>query len=122
MSGTGDDERVRRHEATLEGLVLVHVRYLRDNPETRPLAKAGVALKSTVGPHWMTIPAMLESGRGDAEDIACWRAAELRAAGKKASVGVRRMPGVLGGYLTVVLVTDEGEVDLRSIVLGGAVP
>jgi|HubBroStandDraft_5_1064220.scaffolds.fasta_scaffold112097_3 hypothetical protein len=113
---SSDDEGVRKHEAALEGLVLVHARYLRDNPGTPPLSGAGVSISTNVDDEpWMTIPAMLRAGRGDAEDVACWRAAELRAAGKKASVVVRRMPGAFRGYLTVTLVTDEGEVDLRDI-------
>lgn len=117
----GSDEEIKKHEAALEALVLVHGQYLRYNPRTLPLSETDVSLVSCVDQEpWMTIPGMLASGRGDAEDIACWRAAELRAAGKKASVSVRRAG--LKGYLYVVLVTEDGEVDLRDIVTGGRAP
>jgi hypothetical protein len=52
--------------------------------------------------------------RGDPEDIACWRAAELRQQGKRATVAVRVEPG---RYLTCVVVTDEGEERPEDIVL-----
>jgi hypothetical protein len=34
--------------------------------------------------NWQDIPSILEAGAGDCEDLACWRIAELRRAGKLA--------------------------------------
>jgi hypothetical protein len=49
-----------------------------------PLYESGVRYQRERGERWRDIPTLLESGEGDCEDLACWRIAELRAAGQHA--------------------------------------
>jgi hypothetical protein len=49
-----------------------------------PLFEAGVRYRRERGERWRDIPTLLETGEGDCEDLACWRIAELRAAGMHA--------------------------------------
>lgn len=72
--------------ALLQALVLENTEYLRENPSTPPLYKAGVKyLREKPGSdNWQDIPRTLELRSGDCEDLAAWRTAELNAAGESA--------------------------------------
>jgi len=94
-------------EMTLEALVGINERILGSR-HVPPLAVAAVRYEAASTETWRTIPAMLESGRGDAEDFACWRAAELRAQGKRARVVVIDRGD---GALTVAVRTAAGDED-----------
>lgn len=74
--------------AMLQALVLADAEYLRANPSTPPLYKAGVKyLREPPGTdNWQDIPRTLELKSGDCEDLAAWRTAELNAAGEAAHV------------------------------------
>lgn len=75
--------------APLEALVVQDVRYLRANPHAPPLYQSGVrwrmeGVNTCTGrpaEHFATVPEVLRQGWGDCEDLAAWRAAELRLAG-----------------------------------------
>jgi hypothetical protein len=66
-----------------EALVQLNVDYLRAHPDTPKLADSGVRydLGADVQGPWLTIPMVLAAGRGDCEDLAAWRVAELRVQG-----------------------------------------
>lgn len=60
--------------------------YLQAHPQTPPLYKSGVRYEEEPGEQdqWQDIPITLGIGHGDAEDLACWRAAELQVQGIEA--------------------------------------
>lgn len=60
--------------------------YLRENPQTPLLIDSGVRYeREPPGQElWLTIPWVRLMGHGDCEDLACWRAAELRVRGEDA--------------------------------------
>ena len=86
FAGPGD--RPRSQTALLwllEALCKVNQGHLEQKPYP-PLYKAGVRYRREDGTEeWMDIPTILASGFGDCEDLACWRVAELRLQGIKAS-------------------------------------
>lgn len=63
-----------------EGLVRINEQWLRTHPETPDLYKSGVRydLHADVERPWQSIPKLYALQRGDCEDIAAARAAELR--------------------------------------------
>jgi len=64
--------------AALQGLVLVDAVMLAER-EYPPLYEAGVRYQREQGrEEWQTVEQVLAAGVGDCEDLACWRAAELR--------------------------------------------
>ncbi len=73
----------------LEALTVQDARYLRSHPRTPAIYKSGVRWKMEgVNPctgrpaeHFATVPEVLAQGWGDCEDLAAWRAAELRLKG-----------------------------------------
>lgn len=89
-------------EAGLLGLMFQNMAWLQNFPETPPIYESGVRYvpehpsfdKRTVGEDWKSIPYILKHGYGDCEDLASWRAAELRMKGIPARpiVKVRRLP------------------------------
>lgn len=79
----GDHDRPLSH-ASLKTLLmsLMHVDclYLRANKDTPLLYQSGVKYQEEPPGQedWQDIPTTLKLGIGDCEDLACWRAAELR--------------------------------------------
>jgi hypothetical protein len=81
-----------------------------------PLYESGVRY-SRADPHerWQLPSETFARGRGDCEDLASWRAAELRARGEPATVGVRRTgPRVLHA----IVVRGDGSIEDPSRRLG----
>ncbi len=75
-------------DAALEGLVMLGVEEL-SNPDVAgpqgapPLYRSGVRYQREVGTErWLTPSQVMAMGRGDCEDLAAWRAAELRVHGE----------------------------------------
>jgi len=102
-------------EAMLEGLVLVNVAILDEQP-LPPLYASGVRYEREKGTeNWLTCAQVFARNAGDCEDLCCWRAAELRRAGDDAMVIVIR-----GGVdLWHVLVERaDGSLEDPSTVLG----
>lgn len=64
----------------LYALVNINIDYLQSHPSTPSIYDAGVRYKQELPgvEEWQSIPAMLKSGNGDCEDLACWLAAEMR--------------------------------------------
>lgn len=69
------NERTLGH--LLCALVAIDCDYLRANPDCPDLHYSGVRYSRESGETWQSIPQILASGKGDCEDLACWRAAEL---------------------------------------------
>ena len=70
-----------------------------------PIYLSGVHYRMEPPPaeEWKNLRAVLEDGHGDCEDLACWRVAELRAAGFWARPTIRyRMQGRLSVYHILV--------------------
>lgn len=87
-------------DAALEGLVRLNVQMFRTRAaQGRPVPsvyKAGIHWQRDKGETWDTADIVQRRGYGDCEDLAAWRAAELRLRGVAASAVVRpsNSPGV----------------------------
>ena len=74
----------RRHlTALLEGLVALNCVILEDNPRTPSIYKAGVRYvpEPRGFENWLTIDQVIRAGKGDCEDLAAARVAQLRRVG-----------------------------------------
>jgi hypothetical protein len=104
----------------LHALTAIDLDFLRDNPATPALYRAGVRYREEPqgAERWRSIPWVLRAGWGDCEDLCCWRVAELRAAGERAfarSAFKRRA----GGWLVHVFVErGNGTLEDPSRLLG----
>jgi hypothetical protein len=85
---TGPGDRPRSQTALLwllEALCKVNQGHLEEKAYPA-LYRSGVRYRREDGTEeWLDIPTILAVGFGDCEDLACWRVAELRLAGVKAS-------------------------------------
>lgn len=66
-----------------EALTRIDLQHLRDHPSLPPLYRAGVRYEREAAgvERWASSPLVMRRGAGDCEDLACWRAAELRMLG-----------------------------------------
>lgn len=83
-----------------------------------PIYASGVRYRrepKEIREEWKTIPVVLADGHGDCEDLACWRAAELAAAGEHAVPHIYRTGS--GGYHVVVR-RGDGSLEDPSAKLG----
>lgn len=73
----------RNLDILLECLTLLDLHWLHSNPDTPLLYESGVFYQREPDgqENWLTVPYVIEQGFGDCEDLACWRAAELRLQG-----------------------------------------
>lgn len=68
--------------ACLAALQTLNTLWLQCNPRTPALVESGVRYRRETPwerEEFLSIPAVLDRGYGDCDDLACWRAAELRA-------------------------------------------
>ena len=74
------DAKGRVLEQLLEALIAMNQEYLRVCPSTPPLYESGVVYEEEPGErdNWQDIPETIGLGKGDCEDLGCWRIAELR--------------------------------------------
>lgn len=89
----------------LEALVKIDEGHLAQKPYP-PLYEAGVRYQREAGTEeWRDIPAILENGWGDCEDLACWRVADLRRQGLRAGpyVRYRQVDGVFHYHALVAI-------------------
>jgi hypothetical protein len=104
-------------------LVAQDVEYLRRHPGTPDLYRSGVRyqMEPLGREEWLTIPDVLARGVGDCEDLAAWRAAELRAKGYGDAFAFGVEAGVLthptAGRVAVVhvLVSRDGSCDPSQV-------
>jgi hypothetical protein len=82
-------------DAALEGLVCLNMAQMR-NGKCPPLYRSGVRYRRDKGETWDSCRVVLKRGYGDCEDLAAYRAAELRTQGIPARAIVQRShtPGV----------------------------
>ena len=101
--------------AALAGLVAVNDVLLatRNLP---PLYRSGVRYRREAGTEdWSTAPVVLKRGFGDCEDLAAWRAAELRKLGIPANAIVKRTGPRM---FHAVVQWPDGRIEDPSKVLG----
>lgn len=74
-------------DTLLECLTRIDTILLQTNPRIPPLHHSGVryVAEPIRSENWLSAPVVLAAGGGDCEDLCCWRAAELRLAGVRAS-------------------------------------
>jgi hypothetical protein len=91
-------------------------RAAREGRPIPPIYASGVRYdRRDANERWQLPSETFARRRGDCEDLACWRAAELRARGERAHVGVRRTgPRVLHA----IVVRANGSVEDPSKRLG----
>lgn len=84
--GSQGELRNRALKILLAALTRANAHYLRAHPETPLLYQSGVRYEEEPNEqdHWQDIPITLGIKHGDAEDLACWRAAELQVRGVNA--------------------------------------
>jgi len=105
-------------DALLEALVRANVQWLLANGH-RSLYQSGVRYRAESGEDWYTIPYVLERGEGDCEDLACWRAAELRVLGHHQAVAIAKLsPSVGARRLYHIVVSGDGISEDPSRMLG----
>jgi len=70
-------------DVAAEALTQINVQWLQLHPETPSLYESGIyySLDSDTQKPWLSLPELYAAGRGDCEDIAFARAAELRVKG-----------------------------------------
>jgi hypothetical protein len=118
----------RRLERLLWFLVEDNVDFLAENPDTPLLYESGVRYRPEDGrEEWDAIPWVLENWRtkrqgSDCEDLAAWRAAELRVRGENASCTwvAYREPGKLVYHIRVR--RGDGSLEDPSVLLGMRAP
>lgn len=105
----------------LECLTRLGQRYLRDNPGTPSLYKSGVVYQEEPpgAEDWQDIPTSIQLQTADCEDLACWRAAELREAGVGADPTFTCEVQADGSRLYHIMVKHpDGRIECPSRVLG----
>lgn len=108
--------------AALAALQTLNELWLRAHPSAPGLYESGVWYQpETASEDWLTVPDILRyayAGRGaDCEDLAAWRAAELRVSG--ADPGARAVAYQSGPSLWhAVVMLGSGEVEDPSLALG----
>ncbi len=111
-------ERAQYPDA-LGALVSANVAWLAAHPETPGLFLAGVRYARECRGYemWRTIPALLEAGTGDCEDLAAARVAELCADGRTARLRLVASAQTDTARLSyhVTVWTPEGEEDPSAI-------
>lgn len=103
--------------AMLEGFVRMQQQLLHRRERTPPLYMSGIKYRNEPPgqDHWATVPEVLKQGWGDCEDLAGWRAAELRQMGEHAhAVAVKTRSGK---WHAVVLRADCSVEDPSRIVV-----
>lgn len=96
--------------AALEGLVAANAVILARAGTVRRLYASGVRYQRERGTEdWRTIPQVLRAGRGDCEDLAAWRAAELRVYDAEPARAIVRRSGPK--TLHAVVVRADGRIE-----------
>ena len=114
--GEGTEESRRVLQIMLRNLMEIDEVHLLYHPETPGLYESGVRyMEEPPGQEdWYDIPTVLKLGYADCEDLACWRAAELRVRAGVAAMPVFkafRRPNGSMLYHIVVALPDGSEED-----------
>lgn len=115
------DDRPRSQRVLLwlmEALTQANLLWLREHPDAPLLYSTDVTYLAETGEEWRDIPTLLEIGNGDCEDLACWRAAELRKAGINARPYIKwRKEGASYIYHATVRHPD-GKIEDAALAMG----
>lgn len=121
FSGVSTEEDRETLQDCLEILVRRDMRYLRANPATPELFRAGIpyVAEPRGQERWQDVPSTMKRGQADCEDVACWRVAELRLRGIPAEPHIvwRTMPDGMVLYHVLVKMPD-GTTEDPSRILG----
>ena len=103
----------------METLIRINEQLLDQNEDIPRLYDAPVRYEREEIEEWQDIRHILERGEGDCEDLACWRAAELRHAGIKAGPYIKWHSNGRGGVMYHALVRwPDGRIEDPSLALG----
>lgn len=109
--------------ALLEGFVLLNVWMLANHSQLPALYRSGVRYQRERGTEiWKPAPRVFSDRFGDCEDLAAWRAAELRAAGEEGAraIAIRIRSGSRVWHAVVQRAT--GDIEDPSVALGMKAP
>ncbi len=103
--------------ALLAALQLSNEEWLRAHPRAPGIYRSGVRYRrEDDAEEWLTIPEVLRRGVGDCEDLAAWRAAELRVRhGVNARAVAKR---IRPGLIHIVVAMGDGTYEDPSHALG----
>lgn len=108
--------------ALLEGFVRLNVWLLANHSQLPPLYGAGVRYEREAGTEiWKPAPRVFSDRFGDCEDLAAWRAAELRLAGEDARAIATRLHSGSRVWHAVVQ-RANGDIEDPSLALGMKAP
>jgi len=117
LSVIGVPTSAANFSAALEGLTSLNEQLLRAAPGTPPIYSAGVRYDAAAGNKWRTAMDVLQSGKGDCEALAPWRAAELRVSGEDPLAHVFVYPSGKSKFHAIVM-RGDGQLEDPSIELG----
>ncbi len=103
-------------DAAVEGLVGVNVAQMR-RERFPPLYRSGIRYQREATERWLPASKLRRTLRGDCEDLAAYRAAELRVSGTDPYASVRVYPS-RAGVLHAVVRRGDGSVEDPSRLLG----
>lgn len=125
FSGATEERAPRALAVLLDAMTRWNLELMRENPGAfPPLYEAGVRYQREdyKGAHpedWRDAPEVLRRGGGDCEDLACYRAAELRAQGEAARAMFHAADRADGGRLFHIIVRrGDGSLEDPSRALG----
>lgn len=106
----------------MEALTQINVTWIKSHPDTPPLYEAGIVYEAEPPGQevWQDVPTLIERRKGDCEDLACYRAAELRAAGINVRPYIKWRKEGDGYVYHAVLMWPDGRVEDPSLALGMA--
>jgi hypothetical protein len=109
--------------ALLEGFVRLNQWMLTHHSQVPPLYQAGVRYQREDGTEiWKPAPRVFSDRFGDCEDLAAWRAAELRLAGEMdaRAIAIRLRSGSRVWH--AVVQRASGDIEDPSVILGMKAP
>lgn len=109
--------------ALLEGFVRLNVWMIASHSQLPPLYKAGVRYQRERGSEiWKPAPRVYSDRFGDCEDLAAWRAAELRRSGEEGAraIAIRLRSGSRVWH--AVVQRANGDIEDPSVALGMKAP
>jgi len=112
------EEAEEHYRQLLERAVQLDEAYLRAHPDTAGVRDSPVRYEVSLFGSFFDIPTALARGWGDADTLACWRAAELRAKGESASAVLVQVPRPewRGGGVSYTCRVRRGDGSIEDIV------
>jgi hypothetical protein len=105
------------YEAAIEGITQLDEQILKQSPDFPPIYESGVIYRKEAQDVWRHADDVLCSGWGDCDDLAPWRAAELRVSGEDPDAYVYVYQSGPHRYHAVVA-RGNGRIEDPSLILG----